>query len=213
MASYIIRIFKSWGVADPERRWVNSYEITSGELTSPEAHLPTLAALVLAEQAIHLHKVHFLSATVSTWLPDSHPYDPTAFVTAELAVQGLRDVPDTHALEALDSNVALLVKRVCTTGRSGKLFYRGCLLELDVEMGGDGRFRISTGAAIANDGAAMLAYKSAMEPFLGAAEGETALALISQPGGVTSIRPVADLVASGVTINRRNHRYFDRGGA
>jgi len=212
MAIYTVRIFKSWGVRDPERRWVNSYELES-DLASPGLLVDTMQAIVEAEQQIHLHKVQFLSATISTWVEDSHPYDPAAFNTYELTTVGARDLPDAHALEALDTNVCYLIKRQCASGRSGKLFYRGCLLELDVEMGGDGRFQISTGAAIAQDGTAFTAYHTSMAPLLNSGDGESTLELISSPGGILSVRPVTDLLVSGVTVNRRNHRWFNRTSA
>lgn len=210
MAAFTIRIFKSWSVRDPERRWVNSYEFSSSTLTSPAAMAPIMDQLVIAEKAIHLPDVQFLSGTISTWLPDSHPYDPDAFNTYELTGAGARSTAGATANSALDSNACYLVKRECTSGRSGKLFYRGCLLEQDVESGGDGRWSLTAGGIMTQGGSAFAGYLAAMADFLVAAEGEAAMALISQIEGVTHIRAIANLVVGRVTFNRRNHRYFDR---
>lgn len=210
MALFILRTFKSWGARDANRRWVNTYEFSTTTHTSPAAMLPTLVAVVNAEREIHLTDVQFLEGTVSTWVPDSHPYDPDVFVTQELSGHGNRGNSTPPNSTALDSNVCLQVKRQCTSGRSGKLFYRGCLLETDVEMGGDGSFTLTAGTGIAPGGTQWVAYTTAMAPFLTAAEGGDALSLISKVGTTTHIRPVDALVPRGVTINRRNHRYFDR---
>jgi hypothetical protein len=158
VASFIIRVFKSWGARDPERRWSNAYEITSPTLTSPEAQEPTMEMIVAAERHIHLPDVQFLEATISTWLPDSHPYDPTAFTTYDLTGIGTRSTAGADANSALDSNVCYLVKRQCTTGRSGKLFYRGCLLEQDVFNSGDLRFQLSPGSIMLQGGIAFVSY-------------------------------------------------------
>jgi hypothetical protein len=211
MPAFTIRIFKSWGARDADRRWVNTYELFSTVHGSPDAMLPTLVAIVDAERHLHLTDVQFLSGTVSTWVPDSQPYDPDAFVTQELVGHGSRGNGVPPNPTALDSNVCLQVKRQCTTGRSGKLFYRGCLLEGDVEMGGDGRFTLTAGSTIIAGGADWVAYTTAMAPFLNAAEGADALSLISAVAGGQRVRPVDALIPRGVTVNRRNHRYFDRG--
>lgn len=213
MSTFIIRIFKSWGVRDPERRWVNTYEVTTTSSSTPPAQEDTMMAFVEAEREIHHHKVQFLSATISTWVEDSRPYDPGSFNTYELSTVGKRDTPDAHALEALDLNVIYLIKRQTVSGRSGKLFYRGCVLELDVEMAGDGRFQISTGAAIAEAGTAFSAYQTAMAPFLDDGGGASKLALISKIAGSLTIRPVTELHVGNIGVNRRNHRYFNRAAA
>lgn len=210
MAAFIVRIFKSWGARDPERRWVNTYEFNGTTLASPPEYEAIVSALLEAEMVIHLTDVQFLEATVSTWLPDSHPYDPDAFATFDLDSHGLRGNDPPPNNNALDSNVCLLVKRKAHTGRSGKLFYRGVLLETDVQMGGDGRFTLTPGTNIYPGGAAEVSYQGAMEAFLSGGEGDAALSLISKIGATTHIRAVEQLVFSAVTVNSRNHRYFDR---
>lgn len=208
----IIRVFKSWGARDPERRWVNSYEAHSIDGLWPDAFEPMKDAIVTAEKAIHHANVQFLEATISTWEVDSHPYDPTSFFTYELSGSGAVDAPHAHDIEVLDSNVCYLVKRQTHGGRSGKLFYRGCLLETDVRMGGDARFTLEAGSNYQEGGAFFTTYKAALAPYIGddAVTSGTYMALISLIANITTVRAVELMKVGGVTVNRRNHRYFDR---
>lgn len=210
MSVFTIRVFKSWGARDATRRWVNSYEVSSVDPTDPPALVDTALQIVNAERAIHLQSVQFLEATISTWSPDSHPYDPTSFYTVELTGTGGRDGGDGAGNPtALDSNVCYVMKRQVTGGLNGKLFYRGCLVEGDVAMAGDGHFTINSAAMLVG-GANYNAYHGDMLTLLGAGENPFALALISNIAGHLTIRPVGNLIPRGVSVNRRDHRYFTR---
>lgn len=214
MPNFIARVYKSWGVQDYERRWVNTYELASDSALAPAMATSILNALAAAESNLYFNNVRFLTATLSTWTPDSDPYNPNSFFTLELSGGGAR----AGGVDILDSNVCLVIKKQADLGRSGRLFYRGALAEGDVEVGGDGRFRIAATSPVAAGGAVMTSYMSAMAPFLsgnvGGADNLT-LRLIgqsttSQGVVVTHDRAVTALKVGGVTINRRNHRYFDR---
>lgn len=206
----IIRIFKSWQARDPERRWVNNYEAHSDEVVAPDAFESMMNDIVAAEKLIHLLPVQFLSATISTWEADSVPYNPSSFFTYELAGGGGRGGA-ADVVQALDSNVCYLVKRQTHGGKSGKLFYRGCLEEADVQMGGDGRFVFTAGTGLATPASPeFAAYATAMAPHLSVGAGGEKMALISMIGVNQVARLVESLAVGGITINRRNHRYFDR---
>ena len=211
MPFFTIRIFKSWGARDPERRWTNNYEITS-PVASPGALLSEVNTLVAAEKKIHLPQTEFLSATVSTYMAEGPAYDPSSFLTVELQGQGERDIGGIFPDLALDSNVCLLMKFPAALGRSGKRFYRGVLSEGDVKMGGNGVFTFS-GAPnkVAPGGADILAFKTQLVDMLAGGASPSKLVLISPaiPAGLS--RPVVDVLSGSVVINRRNHRYFDRG--
>lgn len=201
---YTVRIFKSWGARDASRRWVNNYEIEAGTaaLTSLGAVANDIAA---AEKLIHQTTVQFLSYSVSTWEPDSHPYNPLSFVTGELSGTGAL----AAASQLLDSNVCFLVKYQAATGRSGRRFYRGCLAEQDVEPAGDGSFTVSPGSNFQDAGGAMTSFKNALAPYL--AGGTNATKIILAGNSASSIQRIVTAVKSGgVVVNRRNHRYFDR---
>lgn len=209
MADFTIRVFKAFRSRAIERAWSNSYEIVTGE--SGPADLTDIAgSIVTAERAIHLTDVEFLQYTISTWAPDSHPYNPASFLTVGLSVTGNRgNVPPPNT-NALDYNVCFVVKRNAATGRTGRLFYRGCLLETDVEMGGDGRFTMSTGSGLLQGGAQFTPYLAALSSYLGVTGAGPGLALIGVSGATTHRRFIGSLSSGGVTVNKKNHRYFDR---
>jgi hypothetical protein len=205
MAMFVIRIFKSWGARDESRRWVNNYEIEAGAATLTS--LDTVAnALASAEKLIHMGNVNFLSATISTWEPDSQPYNPLSFRTIELSGIGTKNVA---GVTTLSSNVCFVVKYQATTGRNGRRFYRGCLTEADVESGGDGSFTLTAAGPLLDAGADFTAFKTAMAPYLSGGANATKIVLAGA-SGIGVQREVSALKSGGVSINRRNHRYFDR---
>lgn len=207
MADFTIRIFKAWRGRDIERAWTNTYEIISGG-TNPTELVAVGDALVAAERGLHLTDVNFLQYTISTWAPDSHPYNPESFVTYTLDSLGERGDEDGVNELALDYNVCYMVHRNATTGRSGRLYFRGVLLETDVQIQGDGRFAIE-GTTAANLVDATDAYKTAISSYITGGAGNQ-LALISKSGTTIYRRNVTNIVAGGVVINKKNHRYFDR---
>jgi len=207
MANYIIRIFKAWGTRDGSRRWVNNYEVSS-TATDVTGLVSAVNTIVEAERLIHFIDVNFLEATVSTWLPDSHPYDPAAFMTLDLTGYGAR-APGGAIV--LDSNVCWLVNARTATGRTGKKFFRGCLYEGDVQLAADGTWAFTPGSSMESGGASIAAFDAAIAPMLSGGSSPNTLSLIS-PGvaGGVRVRGILEYRVGGIVVNRRNHRYFDR---
>ena len=214
MPEYIVRTFKSWSVRNPEDRWANTYEFTT-EFGLDDSEITVLVNnVVQAERHIHLPLTQFLSATVSTYAADSKPYNPFAFRTFELTGVGTR----TSSTDALDSNVVLHVKREATSGKSGKIFYRGCLTEADVQPTGNLRFSLTPGSPVNNTGADFVQYSNVLEAYaIGGINTEQAIMVLigdNQRGPTGTIgrvmRPVRQLVVGGVTVNRRNHAFFNK---
>lgn len=214
MPNYTISIFKAWGARDAASRWVNSYEIQSTGLSPSAAELLTISGdLVAAERAFHLSSVQFLESRISTWAPDSHPYNPNAFTAVALSGTGAR-VAGTD--DPLDINVSLFVKFAAATGRAGRRFYRGVLVEGDVAVSGNLR-ATPVGTSIAN---VVTALKTALTPYLSSgtsANGKLVMIgryLVSKgpPPVYTDpdTRFVSDIVMGGVVINRHDHRFFNR---
>jgi hypothetical protein len=213
MPDYVIEIHKAWASYDMERSWSNTYEIMAGGAGPADVDNIALA-LVAAERKLHLVAVNFLEYRIATWEPDSHPYDPTKFVTHSLGTAaGQRGVVG-DVVNALDYNVCLMVHRSAASGRSGRLYYRGCLTEYDVKQAGDGRFGLDPTSTFLSAGAGdpWPLYSGLMAPILNDPPtiGGT-LALISKSGATIYRRPVTSLEIGGVTINKHNHRYFDKG--
>lgn len=206
--NWTIRIFKSWAVADLSRSWVNNYELVSAGDLSPLDMVPVLNTLVAAEKTIHYDKINFIQATISTWQPDSKPYNPLSFLTVPLSGQGSAA---TGALQLLDSNVCFLMRFQADLGRSGRRFYRGALSETDVDATPTGGFQFAGGLAAVDAGGGMSSFRTALAPLLPSGAGLAKLHLLGK--GITfpsTARPVTSVHTGGIVINRRNHRYFDR---
>lgn len=186
---------------------MNNYEVESAA-TGVASLAATASAIAAAEKIIHLDLVNFLSATVSTWEPDGTPYNPDSFTTVELAGVGSRA---TASQQSVDSNVALKVNYQPTTGRSGRRFYRGCLIETDIVGLGDLSYTFESGSPVADGGTAMVSFKSAMAPYLaGGTDANKVVLAYTGAGSGSVVRGVASIKSAGIAINRRNHRYFDR---
>lgn len=221
MAQYTISVFKSWGARDSAIRWVNSYEIDSPEVSAASAAMVQVAAAIAnAERQIHLSDVQFLSARISTWTPDSTPYNPASFTTVTLQGTGARGY--AGAGTPLDMNVALMVHFTPQTGRAGKRFYRGVLLEGDVESTGNLRWKLSPGSVFVSNGSDWQAFLTALAPYYGVGTSPQRIVLIGRsqtsPRGVLPktygpfhTREVSAILPGGVVFNRADRRYFDRG--
>lgn len=203
--SVIVRTFKSL-VANPALTWSNSYEFDADTTLSGTTELETLAfKLVDFERAFHLVGTAFNKITVSTWVPDSQPYDPTSFFTINLNAGSVGTRASTADPLGLDQ--CLLVQKTVPLGRQGKLQYRGVLMESDV---------------VATSGVTRLSSPSAMSTLLANAVTAGTLANYFQGGSApltmimrsaTNKRFVTALVAAGASTVKFNHRFFNRGGS
>lgn len=209
---FTARIYKRL-TARPDVLWANTYEIRAravdpaGEVAS-EAVLRALAAF---ESLVHLNDVQFDRGVFSTLQADSEPYNPTNFVTVSLTdVVGARDAGSAHPV-ALD--VCLFVRRVVGTGRQGRLLYRRCLTEFDVEAPA-GDFRLSSVAQAEFAGHLIAPLPAPFGPD-SVIDGLTNLGVDlvmvgSQPIGEGNIRQVTGLSVGGVTVKDYNNAYYNR---
>lgn len=200
---FIVRVVK-YLLTNPNNRWVNSYEFTA-LADGDTAALITLAnVVVLFEANIHSELVAFDRVIVSTWVPDSVPYDPTAFVTLPLTQVGLRSsVPN----EVEPLGMAWRINRVPVSGRVGNLFYRGALYENEVDSPA-GIPKLSTPVTmqtIVTDART----DSGLDDYLGpTASGGFAMSMIDATGSV--VRLVTSLLSDGVSLIKQDHQWFNR---
>lgn len=234
MSAVRISIFKAWN-ARTARQWVNTYEAVERADPSisdadPLDFVGLADALVTFEQAIHLVPVYFHRYVISTWLPDSDPYDPAALYTHPLSVQGLRALTGTTLeLTAEPLQMVALATRNATTGKPGRMMYRGALNESEVEQAG-GYSRLFMGSGSWADG--FNTAKAGLSAFLLAGAGTTVITLIGGQlnktvvagtdsglaitkvkrtyGPPYHVRFVQELLPSGVTFKQQGNRYFDR---
>lgn len=199
---FVIRLKKNL-LTNPDNSWVNSYEFVA--TNSGEAGELLAAALRILdfEKLLHAPVVRFSQLTVSTWVEDSKPYDPTAFISTPLSDVGGR----TKAQDLLPLNQTWGVTRVCATGRFGHLFLRGCLFEDDVTAPA-GKAVFSNLSAIASDLSAAITTSTMDGLFTGAPSEVIRMCLINKTG--TQVRPVVGLSAGGVSAVPQDHAWFNR---
>jgi len=199
---FIFRVIKYLS-SNPDNKWANSYEFQS---TGPgdDVTLSTLAdQLILFEQGLHRPYVQFSHVLISTWEPDSKPYNPFVFISYPVVAVGT--VPATSDQISLDK--ALSVARVPTAGRFGHLFFRGGLTEEEVTAP-TGKTVLSNPVSIqARLDAALTS--SELENYIGVAvEAPLQLVMISTDGSVT--RKVKQLSVLGVATVPTDHAWFNR---
>lgn len=200
---FVVRIVK-YLITNPDNKWVNSYELTAvadGGVTEIDALINTF---VQFEQALHSELVAFDRIIVSTWAPDSVPYDPTAFLVSPLSVFGLRSsVPN----EVEPLGMAWRVNRVPISGRVGNLFYRGALYENEVDSpAGTPKISVPADLALILSDAVT---DTAMNEYLGGVTPTAfAMSMIDATGSI--VRVVNSLVSDGVSLIKQDHQWFNR---
>lgn len=206
MGMYDIRVYKSWNARNLKAAWVNNYHVNfEGEITD-ETLEEKLTAIIDAEKAIHLQPVQFLHATIST-TRDEPVYDPKSLKVFEIQGNGGRNIvaPD----QALDLNIALKVKKQVAFGRSGTMFYRGALLNSDVIVNdrGEGQLKNEEGAT---NPVLWANFNNTIKGGVGTIELVMADKRFNAPDvGALEVRVVQSFAPSGVSIVKRDHRYYD----
>jgi hypothetical protein len=208
MPAFVIRIFKAFGGRTSSQQWSNTYHWTADGTVEAEYWQQVVEALAQLEQSIHAPQVNFMRGVVSTHEQEPE-YNPLQLRVFEMSAVGNRTPPAGEKL--LDLNLALKVKKVVRFGRAGTAFYRGVLHTGDVEVGAGGNAVLVAGAVEALNTPMHMAFVNAVTQAETASGGQ----LIMNPGKLldggqaAAIRAIDGLRPSGVSVNRRDHRYFD----
>jgi hypothetical protein len=181
--------------------WANNYEVAATtNVPDPVVALQELAdRLVTLERNIHLRGVFIDRVTISSYAPDSQPYDPDTLATFPYTLEGVRN----YNGEAVPLELCLFVRRNTNFGRDGRLLYRGCLSEGDITAPS---FRsLLTSAARSS-------FQSILDTWQQQGPGSVwVLVMASGTPNPTSIRRVISLQASEkVVVKKFNNRYFRR---
>jgi len=179
--------------------WANNYEIQAvNDIPDPEFALQALAdRLVSLERAVHLNITMIDRVTISTYAPDSQPYNPDALATFPYNLLGQRAISG----DILPLEICLFVRRSVDFGRDGRLLYRGCLTEPDVA---------TTGMRMALLTAPRDAIQSAITNWQGLGQ-NWRFVMASGTPNPTNVRPVVGLrVSDRVVFKKFNNRYFRR---
>src|SRR5215475_2454022 len=121
---FTVRVVKSLST-NPLLEWANAYEFKSNTAGDEGALLNLADDLVKFEKAMHKGNVAFRRILVSTWEPDSKPYNPEAFFSSSLSGTGA--LASTAAILALTQ--CLSIVRQPFAGKAGHVFFRGALDE------------------------------------------------------------------------------------
>ena len=110
--------------------WANNYEVeATQDIPNPSTELEFLAnRIVELEKNLHISGITIDRVTISTYVPDSLPYNPNNVATFPFSVFATRQAPS----EVLPLELCLFVRRNVDFGRDGRLLYRGCLHEGDM---------------------------------------------------------------------------------
>jgi len=200
-ALFVIRVTKYLST-NPDNKWANSYEFRAMEGGTESTLLTLGEVLVDFEAAFHHTVVTFDRILISTWEPDSVPYDPAVFISSTLTAAGL----NTSGGELLPLDKCLSVARVAATGRFGHLFYRGALTEADTIA--------PAGKSVLGDRPAMQAVidgavdSSGLNDYIGIGAGSLQLVLINADGDQR--RTVNQLNVQGISTIKTDHKWFNR---
>ena len=200
---FICRVVKHLST-NPDNKWVNTYEFVATNSGVVGDFVTLGVALVEFEQGIHVEQVTFDRFTASTWEDDHVPYDPESFISVSLTAAGTRsDVPN----EVEPLGMALRVNRQAVSGRFGNLFYRGALFENEVSSPA-GIPVLSSPGTIQDNLTDVLASSGLGDYLLPGPGTPLQLAMINANG--TQVRAVTGLLATGVSLIKQDHQWFNR---
>lgn len=187
--------------AQPDVVWQNSYEFNA-VAPGDSANLIGLAQTIAAFEATHLRTVFTITRVrVSTWLPDSHPYDPTSFMNVVVNTPGENVMfgPNMPLTEVLQ------LYRNGHYGRVGLLDWRGVVNLDNVNPTITGWALDDVAATQAGIDAALVS--SGFDAFLGGGSVDLELGMVDKDG---AFRPVFELNVGGVQHVKLKHKWFNR---
>ena len=99
--------------------WANNYEIrvTNDSVTTAGLQQAALN-IVNAERQFHFDFVEFWKHVISTYVPDSVPYNPLSFISVNTSLNGQRAFSQSQ--EALPFSTCVFVRFTALTGRPMK---------------------------------------------------------------------------------------------
>jgi hypothetical protein len=181
--------------------WANNYEVeATQDIANPSTALEFLASrIVELERGLHLSGAIIDRVAISTYVPDSQPYNPNTLAIFPFSVPGTRTGPGSVlALEA-----CLFVRRNVIFGRDGRLLYRGCLTDQQVS---------SSALRAVLLPAAVTFYQNVINSWRSVGLGnEFRFVMASGLPVPTDVRQVVNLqVSEKVVFKKFNNRYFRR---
>jgi len=123
---FTVRVYKTFGALF----WANNYEFRARQDVpfAQTAIIDLVNQLVNLERPLYPSYIRLDRVVVSTYQPDSRPYNPDTFTTLPINLDGTA----TTSGDAMPIEYCVFVRRVVASGRPGKLLYRGVLDEASV---------------------------------------------------------------------------------
>jgi len=206
--AWTIRIFKAYGGRTADKLWSNTYHVSAEQPLTDPGWTALVEAIGARERMLHNPQVNFMRATISSTTREGG-YNPEDLKVYELGTVGERGVQSGEI--ALPLDLALKVKKNVAFGRSGTMFYRGVLHSGDVSVGagGDATLIVPGDGNLLNNVGLL---PSSIQDELTALGGFLIMPpRVTVPGGpAQTVRTIDSFALSGVSVNRRNHRYFDK---
>lgn len=184
-------------------RWFNTWEARATQDGDLDVLLGLAATLVGFHYQMSFTYVTIDQVTISSWVPDSHPYNPLGFSTTVYNQVGSKSMLGETAVALRQT---LFVKRMVSTGLLGKLFLRGCLIQDDLAYG-DGEWVLADTASVEAGMNTIIASSGMANYMLGLGSEQLALAMIGDDG---ETRFIQELAVGGTSDVKLNHKYFDR---
>jgi hypothetical protein len=199
---FVFRVIKRM-VTNPDRKWANTYEFRAVAAGSEDELLALGTALVEFEANMSLTATEFTRLIISTWVPDSVPYNPESFISTSLTASGGK-IPGSD-IQPL--TMALSVARQVASGRFGHIFMRCVLQETDTVAPAGKSILVNRPAFqgllnTAQDDAGLLDYIG-LSPALG-------LQMVMVGKTDAEVRPVIGLAVQGVTQLPVDHTWYNR---
>lgn len=203
-----VEILKSYGSIDPTRAWANVYELLTPTDVGPAAVQPAADILVAAEKAIHLTTVNFLQYSITPWHLTPTGYDPLNQQTVAISGAGSRT---RGTDQTVDLNTCYMIRFTPAGGRTGRRFYRGCLIEGDLDASNSGANVLVGTSTLYAGQPAYQSFVTQLAPVLpGGAQAAKLYMLATLKSGVFHSRPINAIGAPGVVYNKKNHKWFNR---
>lgn len=199
---FIIRTIKHLAT-NPDQKWANSYEVRADNAGDGGMLLTLASAIVLFESTMSLQTVRFDRSLISTWQPDSRPYNPATFMSIPLTASGAA----AAATDPLPLSQCLSVARVPLSGRFGHIFYRGWLKEGDVSAPAGKPILVDPAALQGTVQAAL--DTSELASYFGL-DNRSGLSLVMVEANGEDWRNINDLVVQGVSQLPTDHAWFNR---
>jgi hypothetical protein len=181
--------------------WANNYEVeATQDIANPSTALEFLATrIVELERGLHLSGAIIDRVAISTYVPDSQPYNPNTLAVFPFSVPGTRTGPGS----VLALEMCLFVRRNVIFGRDGRLLYRGCLTDQQVSSSGLRAVLLPT---------AVTFYQNVINSWRSIGLGnEFRFVMASGLPIPTDVRQVVNLqVSEKVVFKKFNNRYFRR---